>query len=38
MIDGKKKLFQNNLLHHFPKVNTLQSWDWEYYAKIASIL
>ena len=36
MIDGEKKLFQNNLLHHFPKVNTLQSW--EYYAKIALIL
>ena len=25
MIDGEKKLFQNNHLHHFPKVNSLQS-------------
>ena len=32
-LDGEKKLFQDNLLYRFPKVNSLQSW--EYYAKIA---
>ena len=29
-------LFQNNLLRHFPKVNSLQSW--EYYDKTVLIL
>ena len=36
MIDGDKKVVSKQTFASFPKVNSLQSW--EYYAKIASIL